>query len=82
MMLGFIDTMRSKGYAVESICGVLREQGCQIAARTYRDGGPDAPAAKTISDAHVLDAVQTAAWTTNVHGRRKMTPEASMGDAK
>ena len=36
MMMGFIDTMRSEGHAVESICRVLREQGCQIAARTYR----------------------------------------------
>ena len=82
MMLGFIDTMRSEGYAVESICRVLREQGCQIAARTYRDWRTSAPAAKTISDAHVLDAVQTAAWTTNVHGRRKMTPEGLYGRRK
>ena len=35
-MMGFIDAMRAEGYAVESICRVLREQGCQIAARTYR----------------------------------------------
>jgi len=35
-MLGFIDTMRAEGHAVESICRVLREQGYQIAARTYR----------------------------------------------
>ena len=35
MMMGFIDTMRSEGHAVESICRVLREQACQIAARTY-----------------------------------------------
>ena len=35
-MVGFIDTMRSEGHAVESICRVLGEQGCQIAARTYR----------------------------------------------
>ena len=34
--MGFIDTMRSHGHAVESICRVLREQDCQIAARTYR----------------------------------------------
>jgi hypothetical protein len=34
MMMGFIDTMRSEGHAVLSICRVLREQGCQIAART------------------------------------------------
>ena len=34
--MGFIDTMRAQGHAVESICRVLREQDCQIAARTYR----------------------------------------------
>jgi putative transposase len=34
--MGFIDTMRAEGHAVESICRVLREQGCRIAARTYR----------------------------------------------
>ena len=36
LIMGFIDTMRAEGHAVESICRVLREQGCQIAARTYR----------------------------------------------
>jgi hypothetical protein len=35
-MAGFIDTMRSEGYAAWSICRVLREQGCQVAARSYR----------------------------------------------
>jgi putative transposase len=34
--MGFIDTLQAEGYAVESICRVLGEQGCQIAARTYR----------------------------------------------
>lgn len=34
--MGFIDTMTAEGHAVESICRVLREQGAQIAARTYR----------------------------------------------
>jgi hypothetical protein len=36
LIMGFIDTLQAEGYAVESICRVLREQGCQIAARTYR----------------------------------------------
>ncbi|MDX6299836.1 MAG: putative transposase [Nocardioidaceae bacterium] len=34
--MGFIDTMKAEGHAVESICRVLRQQGRQIAARTYR----------------------------------------------
>jgi hypothetical protein len=66
--MGFIDTMRSQGYAVESICRVMREQGCQIAARTYRawkhSGRVIAP--RTVTDAQVVDAVREIAWTTKV----------------
>ena len=51
--------MRAEGHAVESICRVLREQGCQVAARTYRAwrraGRP--AAARTVSDAVVIDAL-------------------------
>jgi hypothetical protein len=54
--MGFIDTMRAEGHAVESICRVLREQGCQVAARTYRAWRTRRPAARTISDAQVVDA--------------------------
>ena len=46
-MVGFIDTLRAEGYAVELICRVLREQGCQIAARTYRAWKRQQPAART-----------------------------------
>ena len=49
--MGFIDTMRAQGHAVESICRVLREQGCQVAARTYRAWKTRQPSARTISDA-------------------------------
>ena len=31
-----IKALKAEGHAVESICRVLREQGCQIVARTYR----------------------------------------------
>ena len=48
-MMGFIDTMRAQGHAVESICRVLREPDCQIAARTYRARRRGAVAARTIS---------------------------------
>ncbi len=88
--MGFIDTLRSQGHAVESICRVLREQGCQIAARTYRSWNKAGRvvAARTVSDALVVDAVRDIAWTTRVgpdgvvvrrlspeglYGRRKMT---------
>jgi putative transposase len=36
LIIAFIDDMRSHGHAVESTCRILREQGCPVAARTYR----------------------------------------------
>jgi putative transposase len=81
-MAGFIDTMRAEGYAVESICRVLREQGCQVAARTYRAWRGAGPAARTITDAQVIDAVRTAVWATDAHGRARMTPEGLYGRRK
>ena len=82
--MGFIETMRAQGHAVESVCRVLREQGCQVAARTYRSwkqtGRP--VAARTVSDAQVVDAVREAAWTTGVDGRRKLTQEGLYGRRK
>jgi putative transposase len=81
-MMGFIDEMRAQGHAVESICRVLREQGCQVAARTYRAWRRGSVAARTITDAQVEAAVRDAARTTiEVHGqeRRKLTPEGLYG---
>jgi len=83
-MMGFIDAQRSHGHAVESICRVLREQGCQVAARTYRSwkqtGRP--VAARTVTDAQVIDAVREVAWATGVDGRRTLTPEGLYGRRK
>ena len=55
LIVAFIDEMRAEGHAVESICRVLREQGCQVAARTYRQWthAGQAVADRTISDAVV-----------------------------
>jgi transposase InsO family protein len=82
--MGFIDTMRAEGHAVESICRVLREQGCQIAARTYRSWHRSGRvvAARTVSDAHVVDAVRDIAWTTNAQGNRRLAPEGLYGRRK
>lgn len=85
MICGFIDTMRAEGHAVESVCRVLREQGCQIAARTYRAWKhPDRPVAtRTVTDAMVVDAVRELAWTVDERtGRRKLTPEGLYGRRK
>lgn len=84
MIIGFIDTMRAEGHSVESICRVLREQGCQVAARTYRAwraaGGRVAQ--RTLSDAIVQDSVRAAAWTTDVQGARVLAPEGLHGPRK
>jgi hypothetical protein len=61
--MAFIADQVARGRRVESICAVLREQGCQVAARTYREWkSPSRPlAARTVTDAQVLDAVREVA---------------------
>jgi putative transposase len=81
--MGFIDTMRVKGHAVESVCRVLREQGCQIAARTYRDWrARRAPAARTIRDAQVINAIHDVCWRRDDAGVLRLTPEGLYGRRK
>ncbi len=80
--MGFIDTMRAEGHAVESVCRVLREQGCQVAARTYRLWRTGQPAPRTVSDAVVVDMVRDAAWKVDHTGRRRLTPEGLYGRRK
>ena len=65
LIMGFIDTMRAKGHAVESICRVLREQGCQIAARTYRSWRQADRRSRPgrSPTRRSIDAVRDAAWT-------------------
>jgi putative transposase len=74
--MAFIDAMRSRGHAVESTCRILREQGCRVAARTYRAWRQaNRPvAARTIHDAWVIDALlATRGAPEGLYGRRKMT---------
>ena len=84
LIAAFIDDQRAAGHAVESICRVLHEQGCQIAARTYRSWKQPgrAVAARTITDAQVIDAVRGLAWTTNAAGKRVLAPEGLYGRRK
>jgi len=85
MIIAFIDELRADGYAVESTCRVLSEQGCQVAARTYRDwtGSNRTVAARTVSDAIVVDQVRDLAWKVDeLDGVRKMTPEGLYGRRK
>lgn len=82
--MGFIEKMNKEGFAVESICRALRLLGIQVAARTYRwwkqAGRPVAE--RTVTDAHIVDAVRDASWTTDDRGRRRMTPEGLYGRRK
>ena len=84
--MGFIDQLRSEGFAVESICRVLKEQGVKIAARTYRSWRQGRVATRTVSDALIMDAVREIAWNNKVLAdgatRRVLTPEGLYGRKK
>lgn len=86
MIVEFIDQMRARGYAVESVIRVLREQGVEIAARTYRSWRRGRVSSRTVTDAMVVDAVRDTAWSmvTLADGttKRKMTPEGLYGRRK
>lgn len=69
---------------VESICRVMREQGVQVAARTYRAwAAPNQHVAtRTINDALVIDRVRDLVWQVDEQGVRRMTPEGLYGRRK
>lgn len=74
MIMGFIDQMRAEGHAVESVCRVLRQEGCQIAAHTYRAWRRRSASARDMSDAVLLNVLHDLAGTPDwLYGRRKMT---------
>lgn len=80
--MGFIDAQRAQGRSVESICRVLSEQGCQVAARSYRAWRARRPAARTVTDAMVVDTIRGLAWTLDPYGRRRLAPEGLYGRRK
>ena len=86
LILGFVDELRSQGHAARSILRVLRQEGVKIAARTYRSWKHGTISQRTVSDAHVIDAVRSAAWQVETLPdgsiRRKMTPEGMHGRKK
>jgi len=66
--------MRAQGFGVEPVCAVLREQGCQVAPRTYRAWKKSLPSDRTVSDAYVTHAILATKDTPEgLYGRRKMT---------
>jgi putative transposase len=84
LIVAFIDECRLAGLAVESVCRVLTEEGCQIAARTYRAWRqPDQlMAARTVTDAQVMNCVRGLAWTVDDQGVRRLAPEGLYGRRK
>lgn len=86
MIMAFIDQLRAEGCAVESICRVLRGQGCQVAARTYRAWVKPRISRRMLADAQVADAVHEIVWrheTLADGSRRKvMNPEGLYGRRK
>ena len=80
--MGFIDAQRGQGCAVESICRVLSEQGCQVAARSSRAWRARRPAARTVTDAMAVDTIRELAWTLDAYGRRRLAPEGLYGRRK
>ena len=82
MIMGFIDAMRAEGHAVESTCRVLREQGCQVAARTYRAWRRQAPAARTVGDAQLVETIKQLCWVRDEQGVLRLTPEGLYGRRK
>ena len=73
--------MRDAGHAVEPICTVLREQGVQVAARSYRAWKKRRPARRTMEDAQITDVLRGLRILDGkgrpapevIYGRRKMT---------
>ena len=83
MIMGFIDSLHSgQGFAVESICRVLREQGCQVAARSYRAWSAcTGPCRRDLEDAYLIHAIRETCWTRDQRGVR-LTPEGLYGRRK
>jgi putative transposase len=74
LICSFIEQMRARKFRVESICGVLTEQGVAVAGRTYRSWKKAAPSAHTITDGELTYALRATVGTPEgLYGRRKMT---------
>jgi hypothetical protein len=85
MIMGFIDELRTEWHAVESVCRVLSGQGCQVAARTYRDWKAAQPSTRAVEEAYLMNEIwdlfhvrdeRTGAWRASaesLYGRRKVT---------
>jgi putative transposase len=81
LICAFVDQMRTGGHGVESVCQALREQGLQVAPRTYRAWRIRHAANRAISDAAIVDKLRHlktggprgGPLPEVLYGRRKMT---------
>ena len=87
MIMDFIRSQEQVGRSVESVCRVLRQQGLQVAARTYRaaKAGYASLSAGLVAMAYLMNAIHTLAYRVDhatgafrlapegLYGRRKMT---------
>ncbi|WP_344086001.1 hypothetical protein [Nostocoides veronense] len=85
--MDFIRSQEAMGRSVESVCRVLREQGLQVAARTYRAhrAGYAGLSAGLVAMAYLMNTIHALAYRWDVasgafrlrpeglYGRRKMT---------
>jgi transposase InsO family protein len=90
MIVGFIDTQRCHGHAVESVCAVLTSQGCQVAARSYRRWHcrtTTASAARVCQrawdEAALMNAIHSIAYRLDeASGTYRLAPEGLYGRRK
>ena len=84
MIISFIDELKAEEHAVELVCRVLRGQGCQVAARTYREWKKAQPCARDLADAYLMNVI----WDLFLYvrdensGELKASPESLYGRRK
>lgn len=85
MIMDFIRSQHEEhGHAVESVCRVLRGQGCQVAARTYRAWrGRRALSTQQVELAYLMNNIHALAYGWDAAaGQYRLTPEGLYGRRK
>ena len=84
MIMDFIRVQHEQGLPVESVCRVLRVQGLQVAARTYRAWqAASSVSAQLLAMAYLVNAVHSLAFVLDpVTGRWRLRPEGLYGRRK
>ncbi|GAA1757019.1 hypothetical protein GCM10009810_15670 [Nostocoides vanveenii] len=85
MIMDFIRSQELAGRAVESVCAVLREQGVQVAARTYRAARSRGAvvSAQVLAMAYLMNAILSLAFVWDpATSRFRLRPEGLYGRGK